>query len=88
MLHEQDQPPLLRPALDEACLRRQVGGPEVMRAQLRYPTVVAERPAVTMQVLPFASGAPRRSRRSRCCGLPWPQVSRRCCTRRDRGSGA
>ncbi len=57
-LHEQDQPPLLWLVLDEACLRRQVGGPEVMRAQLRYLTLVAERPAVTVQVLPFASGAP------------------------------
>lgn len=57
-LHEAEHPPLLWLVLDEACLRRVVGGAEVMRAQLRHLTVMAERPAVTVQVLPFEAGAP------------------------------
>ena len=41
--------------LDESVLRRQVGGPDVQRAQLRH--LLADRPNVTIQVLPFAAGA-------------------------------
>lgn len=43
--------------LDEAVLRRQVGGPEVMREQLLYLADIHERPNVTLQVLPFAKGS-------------------------------
>ena len=42
--------------MDEAVLRRPVGGPAVMRAQLRHLIEVAELPHVTLQVVPFASG--------------------------------
>ncbi|WP_245979743.1 helix-turn-helix domain-containing protein [Streptomyces diacarni] len=56
-LHEQDQPPLLWLVLDEASLRRRVGGDGVMRAQLRRLTLLSEYPCVTIQVLPFSSGA-------------------------------
>lgn len=60
-LHERgegEESPLLWLILDEACLRRKVGGAEVMRAQLRHLATMAEYPAVTLQVLTFASGAP------------------------------
>ncbi|MDT0269054.1 helix-turn-helix transcriptional regulator [Streptomyces sp. DSM 44915] len=44
--------------LDEAGLFRQVGSPEIMRAQLDHLTRVAsEYPHVTIQILPFAKGA-------------------------------
>jgi transcriptional regulator with XRE-family HTH domain len=43
--------------LDEAALRRQVGGPGVMRAQLEHLVELAGRPNVTLQVLPFDRGA-------------------------------
>jgi transcriptional regulator with XRE-family HTH domain len=42
--------------LDEAVLRRQVGGPAVMAEQLGQLVEAAKRPNVTLQVLPFASG--------------------------------
>jgi transcriptional regulator with XRE-family HTH domain len=44
--------------LSEGALRQLVGGPQVMKAQLRYLTQVAtSRPNVNLQVLPFAAGA-------------------------------
>jgi transcriptional regulator with XRE-family HTH domain len=43
--------------LDEAALRRQVGGREVMRTQLERLTEAAELPNITLQVLPFSAGA-------------------------------
>lgn len=42
--------------LDEAVLRRQVGGPAVMRAQLTRLAEAAGLPQVTIQVLPFTAG--------------------------------
>jgi transcriptional regulator with XRE-family HTH domain len=51
-------PPLpLHTILDEAVLRRIVGSPATMAAQLQHLTVVADSPNVTLQVLPFATGA-------------------------------
>ena len=43
--------------VDEAALRRQVGGPVVMRAQLRQLLEATELPNVTLQVIPFDAGA-------------------------------
>jgi transcriptional regulator with XRE-family HTH domain len=43
--------------LDEAVVRRPVGGPAAMAAQLEHLTRVAELPSVTLQVLPFSAGA-------------------------------
>jgi transcriptional regulator with XRE-family HTH domain len=43
--------------LDEAVLRRQVGGSEVMHGQLRHLVASAARPNVTIQILPFTVGA-------------------------------
>lgn len=47
----------LRAIINEAALRRQVGGPDVMRAQVRRIAEIATLPNVTVQVLPFAAGA-------------------------------
>jgi transcriptional regulator with XRE-family HTH domain len=49
-------PPHLWFVVDEAALRRPLGGPHVMREQLDHLTVMAQRPHVTVQLLPFASG--------------------------------
>jgi transcriptional regulator with XRE-family HTH domain len=51
-------PPLdLWVILDEAVVRRTVGGAAVMRAQLAHLLALAGRPTATLQVLPFSSGA-------------------------------
>ena len=52
-----DPPPQMWVILDEAVIRRVVGGRAVMAAQLRRLCEVAEDPAVTLQVLPFSVGA-------------------------------
>src|SRR2546423_1189541 len=56
LLREQD-PPRLWAVVDEAALRRPVGSPEIMRQQLSHLLEMMERPNVTVQVLPFQSGA-------------------------------
>lgn len=43
--------------LDEAVIRRAVHGPAVMREQLAHLAEMAQRPNVTLHVLPFAAGA-------------------------------
>ncbi|MEU0244381.1 helix-turn-helix transcriptional regulator [Streptomyces sp. NPDC006235] len=51
-------PPLeLSAVLDEAVLRREVGGPGVMARQLERLVEAARLPQVRLQVLPFAAGA-------------------------------
>ncbi|MFG1875005.1 helix-turn-helix domain-containing protein [Sphaerisporangium sp. NPDC049003] len=42
--------------MNEAVIRRPVGGTTTMRAQLLHLTEASERPNVTLQVLPFAAG--------------------------------
>jgi transcriptional regulator with XRE-family HTH domain len=49
-------PPRIWSVMDEAVLRRPVGGPAVMRAQLRHLIEAATMPQVTVQVVPFARG--------------------------------
>jgi hypothetical protein len=51
-----DDPPRLDVILDEAVLRRPVGGPVVMREQYKYLAEIAARPGVTVHVLPFEAG--------------------------------
>ena len=48
--------PRLWAVVDEAALRRPIGGGEVMRAQLVRLTEVAREPNITLQVVPFRSG--------------------------------
>jgi transcriptional regulator with XRE-family HTH domain len=55
---QREGPPLLWVILDEGCLCRVVGSPDVMREQLSYLMKQAESPHIALQVLPFASGAP------------------------------
>ncbi|CAL9429966.1 helix-turn-helix domain-containing protein [Streptomyces sp. enrichment culture] len=43
--------------LSEGVLHQQVGGPAVMREQLHHLLAMAQRPNVTIQVLPFSRGA-------------------------------
>ncbi len=43
--------------LDEAAIHRQVGGPQVMRAQLQHLTESAKLPNVTIQIISFDAGA-------------------------------
>ncbi|TDB75433.1 XRE family transcriptional regulator [Micromonospora sp. KC723] len=47
----------IRAVLDEAVLRRAIGGPEVLRDQLRRLLEIADLPNVSLQVLPFSAGA-------------------------------
>ncbi|RKE18296.1 helix-turn-helix transcriptional regulator [Streptomyces sp. TLI_171] len=49
--------PKLWAVIDEAALRRPVGGPEVMRAQLEHLVELAQLPSVVIQVMPFRFGA-------------------------------
>lgn len=51
--------PQLRVILDEAVIRRPVGGTEVMVDQLHHLQHMAERDDVTIQVVPFGAGATR-----------------------------
>ncbi|WP_431677661.1 helix-turn-helix domain-containing protein [Kitasatospora sp. KL5] len=53
----EDRAPRLWAVIDEAALRRPVGGPAVMRAQVQHLIDMAERPNVTIQVMPFRFGA-------------------------------
>ena len=50
-------PPKVWAVLDEAALRRQVGGPEVMRVQLEYLRELGGLRNVSLQVIPFGGGA-------------------------------
>ena len=50
------QPPRIWAVMDEAVLRRSIGGAPVMRAQLERLVEAARRPGVTLQVVPFARG--------------------------------
>jgi hypothetical protein len=51
-----DAPPYLWAVLDEAVLRRPVGGPGVMRKQLAALLPLVDRPRTKVQVLPFSHG--------------------------------
>jgi transcriptional regulator with XRE-family HTH domain len=49
--------PQLWVVVDEGALRRPVGSREVVREQVEHLIEVADRPAVTLQILPFSAGA-------------------------------
>ncbi|WP_424528163.1 helix-turn-helix domain-containing protein [Sphaerisporangium viridialbum] len=52
-----EDPPSLLALIDEAALLKAVGGPDVMRGQLRHLVEMASRSNVTIQVIPNAVGA-------------------------------
>jgi transcriptional regulator with XRE-family HTH domain len=56
LLTRDDAPPL-HCIMDESALRRPIGGPAVMRAQLERIIEVASLPKVTYQLIPFVAGA-------------------------------
>jgi len=51
------RPPTLHVVLDEAVLKRQVGGPKVMQAQMDHLVAMNALDHVTIQILPFEAGA-------------------------------
>lgn len=55
-LLSREQPPLLWVVMDETVLRRPIGRPNVMRAQLARLIEMAHAPQVRLQILSFASG--------------------------------
>jgi transcriptional regulator with XRE-family HTH domain len=68
-----DDPPGYRAVLNEAVIRRVVGGAEVMREQLTHILEVAELPHVSIQVLPFSAGVhPAMDGAFRILGFPGP----------------
>jgi transcriptional regulator with XRE-family HTH domain len=52
----QDDPPMLWAVLDEAVLRRTVGGRGIMREQMHRLCEASELPNITIQILPFSIG--------------------------------
>lgn len=50
-------PPTAWVVVDEAALRRQVGGPEVIRAQIEHLIELSAAPNMFLQVIPFSGGA-------------------------------
>ncbi|MEV6694647.1 helix-turn-helix transcriptional regulator [Micromonospora sp. NPDC051196] len=50
------RPPRLWAVVDEAALRRPIGGPKVMRGQLEAMLEATRTPNVRLQVIPFAAG--------------------------------
>ncbi|MEE2053852.1 helix-turn-helix transcriptional regulator [Nocardiopsis tropica] len=57
ILHRHDRAPRLWAVIDEAALRRPIGGAEVMRGQLDYLVRIGQSANIDIQVLPLAVGA-------------------------------
>jgi transcriptional regulator with XRE-family HTH domain len=51
-----EYPPTFHFILDEAAIRRLVGGPSIMRRQLRRLIEVADKPNISLEVIPFSAG--------------------------------
>lgn len=60
-IFDKDDPPIVQFVLSESCLRRVMGDVEVMREQLGHIVKLADRPNVTVQVLPFRGSFGRRT---------------------------
>lgn len=56
-LMTRDNPPDFHAVMGEAAVRHMVGGPAVMKKQILALCDAADRPNVTLQVVPFAAGA-------------------------------
>lgn len=57
VLFDQPRPPESYFILDESVLRRSVGGSRVMKRQIDHLLIMATRPTVYLQILPFSVGA-------------------------------
>ncbi|SCG74748.1 Helix-turn-helix domain-containing protein [Micromonospora coxensis] len=55
-LLRRERPPQLWAVVDEAALRRPIGGPQVMREQLDALAAATRSPHVRLQIIPFAAG--------------------------------
>ncbi|HIW63736.1 MAG TPA: helix-turn-helix domain-containing protein [Candidatus Stackebrandtia excrementipullorum] len=55
-LSRRDRPPRLWAVLDEAALRRPLGGREVMRGQIEHLIRLCGKPNVQIQIIPFSAG--------------------------------
>lgn len=53
------RPPMVHVVMDESCIRRRVGGPEVMDAQLHRLVEFAAQPNTLLQIAPFDIGERR-----------------------------
>ena len=53
---ERPEPPALWAVIDEAALRRPMGGRRLMRAQIEHLLLMMKRPNITVQVVPFRQG--------------------------------
>jgi transcriptional regulator with XRE-family HTH domain len=53
---ERDRPPRLWVVLDEAVLHRTVGSPKIMQDQLLHLADLAQRPGITIEIIPFSAG--------------------------------
>jgi transcriptional regulator with XRE-family HTH domain len=68
-----DSPPKYRAVLNEAAIRRVVGGVEAMREQLNHIADIAKLPHVSIRVLPFGAGVhPAMDGAFRILGFPEP----------------
>ncbi|MGW7258480.1 helix-turn-helix domain-containing protein [Streptomyces sp. NPDC054834] len=56
-IFEKEEPPVFWAILSEAALYQQMGGPQVMRAQLGHLLGFEENPRINVQVLPYSAGA-------------------------------
>jgi transcriptional regulator with XRE-family HTH domain len=56
-VHDRDTPPEMLFVLDEAALRRYVGGEHAMRKQLQRLKEFAAEPHISIQIMPFTRGA-------------------------------
>jgi hypothetical protein len=52
-----DDPADMWVVLSEGALRRQIGGPDVLRRQLEHLRALAKKPNITIQISPFTEGA-------------------------------
>jgi hypothetical protein len=66
-----DNPVELAVILSEGVLRLEVGDRQTMHAQLRHLATMAERPNITVNILPFASG-PHTAMRGKFAFLSFP----------------
>ncbi|WP_282693050.1 helix-turn-helix transcriptional regulator [Streptomyces sp. CC208A] len=53
------RPPAMLVVMDESCIRREVGGPEIMGAQLDRLLEFADQPHTVLQIAPFSIGERR-----------------------------